>query len=229
MRGQVATHGIVLSRLDYQEADRILTVLTPDHGKVRVIAKGARRSRSKLAAGIELFSINEMTLLFGASAIRTLVSSRLQHHYGGIVSDLDRTMYGYEILRHIHKTTEDEAGDEYFSVLQSVFEGLNHGGVLLEYVKLWTTMQLLIVSGQTPNIRTDSDNQPLDPTKTYAFDFEAMAFRVQEGGPYNAGHIKLLRVAYVAESPVVLAPIRQAAATAEQCFQLLQNFARMHA
>ena len=38
---QIITKGVVLSRTNFQEADRILTVLTPDYGKVRVVAKGA--------------------------------------------------------------------------------------------------------------------------------------------------------------------------------------------
>jgi len=37
-----------LSRTDYGEADRILTVLTPDYGKLRLLAKGVRKVKSKL-------------------------------------------------------------------------------------------------------------------------------------------------------------------------------------
>ncbi len=36
------TEGIVLRRTDFGEADRLLTVLTPDGGKLRLVAKGAR-------------------------------------------------------------------------------------------------------------------------------------------------------------------------------------------
>ena len=47
---------IVLRRTDYAEADRVLQLLTPK-GRRSVIAKGVRRERSKLAGGIELFSL----------------------------------------------------------------------------------------------------------------------------------------------------------------------------
>ncbi|MDO8591465.1 MAG: DNA repair protein RecO, partial [bacterium] len=66
------TQGIVLSRTDFGEADRILTFLTNDHGKVRAIAKGVRKSKSKLAGGIELFSISDLTLIIGRGEINTL-------------------------------------------------------------------------------------------------------------------------------------------------------------
>ena len=39
---------IVLRRLDYGDADRILTLLTREHGKLAAIAKGARRSKARV-------------------------------------------------------------------------------------------------------------------------------------------------------------------------------------
>lgn len=48
--------GIVLSRLDIKEADRILTVYTPHHGRIRCIAKGARKPTSHLGPHLELFN-----------------------------------------------------------------------------------------------------------------------------------------------------------------------------
>ena len=39
---QLVSQAVVLSRTDYGEADRILTLLTPDQGKLRLLAKGVR-------------------------------------------------------------------------------------------------------------------------------------------------------------------------------------------
>src|SRR5918996_786767 len=50
------TEAIVLRSMDLGEADRVLTVLTPRLGKLRVIAKGIRRPRSRLGGGLEPFS-----------------------------------------------------------------------------------------------------------------------------------------------------------------------------
>lgn len=47
----IRTLGIVLRRTNYGEADRILNILTPS-GKITAIAKGVRKSRSKLAGRI---------------------------------------------------------------------------------------------------------------------------------------------------------------------------------
>ncbi|MFH1474342.1 MAG: DNA repair protein RecO, partial [Chloroflexota bacterium] len=47
------TDAIVLSRFDYGEADRILTLLTPGLGKIKAIAKGIRRPTSRIGGSLE--------------------------------------------------------------------------------------------------------------------------------------------------------------------------------
>ena len=97
------TQGIVLTRTDYAEADRILSFLTSDHGKVRAIAKGVRKERSKMAGGVELFCVNELSFIKGRGEISTLVSSRLIKYFETIVKDINRTMYGYSFLKLLNK------------------------------------------------------------------------------------------------------------------------------
>src|SRR4051812_43718179 len=100
---QILTSGIVLKRTNYGEADRIITFLTPDHGKIRLIAKGVRRVKSKLAGGIELFSVSHLTYIEGKREIGTLISTRLEKHYGDIVKDIDRVQLGYELIKLLDK------------------------------------------------------------------------------------------------------------------------------
>lgn len=47
------TEAIVLKHIPFGEADRLVTLYTPQLGKVRAVAKGARRARSKLAGHLE--------------------------------------------------------------------------------------------------------------------------------------------------------------------------------
>jgi len=79
---QLVARAIVLSRTDFGEADRIITLLTPDQGKVRLVARGVRRAKSKIAGGIELFSISDITYMTGKGDLGTLISARLDRHYG---------------------------------------------------------------------------------------------------------------------------------------------------
>jgi DNA repair protein RecO (recombination protein O) len=59
------TDAIVLSRFDYGEADRILTLLTPGSGKIKAIAKGIRRPTSRVGGSLEPFAELRLALAHG--------------------------------------------------------------------------------------------------------------------------------------------------------------------
>lgn len=228
MKNQIITTGIVLARTDFQEADRILTLLTHDKGKLRVIAKGVRRPRSKLAGGIELFSVSELSVLPGRGELGTLISSRLKKHYGDIVNDINRTMLGYDLLKRMNRLTEDAAGEEYFDVLNAALAGLDDSTLAPELTEMWFTMQLLKITGHAPNLKTDVNGARLEADAAYIFDFDAMAFHRQENGPFTAGHIKLMRLGYGIESPEVLKQVTGAAEAAPDTLKLVKDIIRLH-
>ena len=60
--GKTVTGGVVLRVTDTKETDRILTVLTADRGKIPLIARGARRKNSRLAAACQLPAYSELTI-----------------------------------------------------------------------------------------------------------------------------------------------------------------------
>jgi DNA repair protein RecO (recombination protein O) len=208
VKPQIVTKGIVLSRRDYQEADRILSVLTPDNGKVSLIAKGVRKPKSKLAGGIELFSVSQLTYLPSHNDLKTLVSSRLVQHYGNIVKDIERTMLGYEFMKRLQKILEESAGGEYFELLQHGLAGLDNFEISKEVVEVWFNMQLLQMTGHSPNLRTDSTGAPLESGKTYIFEFDEMTFAPGPEGEPSTDLIKYLRLASVSASPAALAQVK---------------------
>jgi len=55
MEKNCKTEGVILKRIDFGEADQILTILTIDFGKISILAKGARRIKSKFSGRLELF------------------------------------------------------------------------------------------------------------------------------------------------------------------------------
>jgi len=56
------TSGIVIKRMNFGEADRILTVLTERFGKVKAIAKGVRKTKSRLAGSLEPYMLLDLQL-----------------------------------------------------------------------------------------------------------------------------------------------------------------------
>jgi DNA repair protein RecO (recombination protein O) len=72
MPGPLSTEAIVLRSIRYGEADRILHLYTPDHGRLSAIAKGVRRSRSRFGARLEPFFHTRIHLHEGRSELLTV-------------------------------------------------------------------------------------------------------------------------------------------------------------
>jgi DNA repair protein RecO (recombination protein O) len=59
------SEAVILRRHEYGEADRLLTLFTPDQGKIRVLAKGVRKQNAKMAGHLELFTQVQMHIRRG--------------------------------------------------------------------------------------------------------------------------------------------------------------------
>lgn len=207
---QIKTTGIILSRTDYGEADRILTVLTPDHGKLRLKARGVRKVKSKLAGGIELFSTSHITFIEGKNegGLATLISTRLIKHYGRIINDIDRVQLGYELIKLLGRTTEDQPEVEYYDLMEQAFAALDDPKISIDLIRTWFSAQLLRQAGHSPNLKTDTNDRPLNAETDYNFDFEAMTFTPHGQGKYQAADIKTLRLLFSSHPPSDIAKVQ---------------------
>ena len=219
---QVVTSGIVLTHTNFGEAARILTVLTPDYGKRHLMAKGVRKVRSKLAGGIELFSVSNITFIPGRGDIDTLISTRLIRHYGHIVSDILRVQLGYELIKLLNRVTEDNLGGEYFVLLDEAFQALDDITIDDGLVRTWFYAQLLRSSGHSPNLRTASSGEVLDIDQSFSFSIESMAFMPQTEGEFTADHIKFLRLVFSDNRPAILQKIRNISQLLTICAPIVQ-------
>jgi DNA repair protein RecO (recombination protein O) len=225
---QLITKGIVLARTDYGEADRILTMLTPDAGKLRLMAKGVRRLKSKLAGGIELFSTTELVYIKGRGEIGTLVSARLIHYYSSIVSDIDRTMLGYDLIKQLNRETEDEPEADYYHLLEQAFAALEDSSISSDLIRLWFPGQLLRLSGHTPNLTHELDGTKLQADQTYEFSFDDSTFLSRPDGVFTADDIKFLRLVFSGNLPQNLAKVTGVEQLAEKTKQLVQFMAQQY-
>lgn len=225
---QLVTTGIILSRTDYGEADRIITLLTPDAGKLRLMAKGVRRIKSKLAGGIELFSVSHITYIKGRGEIGTLVSTRLITHYGHIIEDIERVQLGYELIKILNKITEDAPEMEYFTVLEQAFAALDDKVIGRKLIEAWFYAQLLREGGFSPNLSSDASGKKLDAAGTYNFSYDDSAFFDFKNGVFTAHHIKFLRLLFSPNQPKTLQQVQGVGELLPACFGLVQTMARQH-
>lgn len=191
------TKAIILRRTNYGEADRILTILTPDNGQLSVMAKAVWRERSKLAGGIELFAVCELSLVRGAqnkSGMWTLTSSKIITFYDQIMTDFDRLQMGYEILKQVGRLSDVIETPELYSILAQSLAGLNDLQLDLRLIKAWFYLQIAKIKGAELNLLTDRNGMKLVEDATYNYDLGERTLVYVENGPYTTKVIKLLRV-----------------------------------
>lgn len=100
------TEAIVLKRIDFGEADRILTLYTPDRGKVRAIAKGVRRIASRKSGHVELFTHAGLLLAEGRN-LDVVTQAETLRPYRRIREDLIRTTYAYHMAELVDRFVEE--------------------------------------------------------------------------------------------------------------------------
>ena len=104
---QLRTQAIILSRRDFGESDRLLTLFTPDHGKIRAIAKGARNPKAKLTGHVELFARSDIMIHKGRN-LDILSQAELIESYLGLREDLTRGAYANYVSELLDRFTADE-------------------------------------------------------------------------------------------------------------------------
>lgn len=171
-----SVEGIVLKRLNFGEADRILTLFTRDSGKITVLAKGIRKISSKRAGSLELFNHIKCNLVRGKGELDTLIEVELHHPFSSWRKHLGRINIAYQTCEVIDKLTpEHQPHPQIFEILKYC---LSQIGQLDSNWKLTTDdwlLQILIELGFWPKDRKfsgdvqkfieDLINRPLNSPK----------------------------------------------------------------
>lgn len=148
------TEAIVLRSMDLGEADRVLTVLTPRLGKLRVIAKGIRRTRSRLGGGLEPLSDVHLVLAVGRT-FDVVTQAAIEDPHLGLRDDLHSTAAAWYVAELADRFCEG-ASDAHgaFVLLGQALAALDAspGSVSREVVARWFELHLLEAMGFRPEL-----------------------------------------------------------------------------
>lgn len=98
----VHTKVIILRVIDYQESSRILTVLSAEHGKIALIAKGAKKPKNKLAGILEVGAILDVVYYYKQSrGVQTLTEASIYYATNSFRKDFERASVLYATLELI--------------------------------------------------------------------------------------------------------------------------------
>jgi len=148
-----ASDAIILHHLDYGEADRIVTFLTPDHGLLKGFARSARKSRRRFGASLEPFA--QVRLHWSSPRSGDLLSLReaeLIDLRTGLRQDLTGISlagYGCELLEML--LGEGHGHGEAFALLAAYLDHLAGGGARPE-ARLLFELRLLHLAGYVPHL-----------------------------------------------------------------------------
>jgi DNA repair protein RecO (recombination protein O) len=192
-RSDLRTKAIILHRTKYGETDRILNLLTPE-GRKSCIAKGVRKEKSKLAGGIEMFTVADVVIHESEKAeLGILTSAKMIVNYMSIVSDLERFELGSKIIKMANKISESVDSPELFSLVNQCFWALDKR-LNLVLVENYFLLNLMRISGEEVNLHRDTSGEKLNVETTYAWDTLENAMRPEPQGNITANHIKLMRL-----------------------------------
>jgi len=145
------TDAIVLSRFDYGEADRILTIITPGGGKLKAIAKGIRRPTSRIGGSLEPFAELELSLAHGRTFdVVTQVS--VIHPWLKLRDDLESFGTASYLAELANGTLEERhASESVYLLLKRAYEILD-AGMAPARVARWFEMHLADELGVRPEV-----------------------------------------------------------------------------
>ena len=148
------TNSIVTRSLNYGESDKIVTFFTRDFGKIKGIAKGARRSKKRFQNALNLFTY--LRLIFFEREGMDLVRAEgcdILHPFPKIREDLKKIFYGNYFLELVNEMAgEREANPEAFDLLLSFLLNLEKGELKEETLRMFE-IRMLSLFGYRPNMK----------------------------------------------------------------------------
>jgi DNA repair protein RecO (recombination protein O) len=152
---QFKTSAIVIKTLDYGESDRILTFYTSDFGKIKGIAKGARRSRRRFSNALELFTLNRLIFFDKReSGLVRIEGCDIVNSFPAIREDVRKVAYGCYLVELVDEMTpEREAHPDLFNMLGAFLSILSEGEAEAQILRVFE-IRLLSLLGYQPELHS---------------------------------------------------------------------------
>lgn len=152
------TSGIILRRTDFGEADRLLTVLTPERGKLRLVAKGARKPSSRKSGHVELFCHTQLLVAVGRD-LDIITQAETIEPFLALREHLLSTTYAYYLAELADAFTgEEDVSKPMFDLVNEAMAWLCEAAVagdqedMLRLVARYYEIHMLGLAGYQPQL-----------------------------------------------------------------------------
>ncbi len=159
--------GIIVSETAYGESSKILNILTKDSGIIGVMAKGAKKIKSKFRSSTEKFTLGIFNVYYHENKLSTLISVDIIAPLTNIKSDIVKIGYLTYISELSYQTAKQNSNNDIYKILKSTIlkieEGLNPEVMtnilelkMLDYLGVKIDLDRCIKCGTTKDIITIS-------------------------------------------------------------------------
>lgn len=150
----VRSQGLVLRYTNVNESDRMLTIFSPSHGRLSVLARGCRKPKSRFLSASQLFCYGSY-ILFPYKDIYILSQAEIENAYYDIRSDMERLAHGSYILNLTEEViTAEEDNSHIFNLLLHALTYLSYSEMDPGIVTLIYEIKLLDLIGYRPVLKS---------------------------------------------------------------------------
>lgn len=143
---------IVLRTHKLGEVDRILTLLTKNHGQIRAVAKGVRKTTSRFGARLEPFMVADLQLYEGKNLDTVSQAEQLSNYGANIVADYPRFTAASAIVEAAEKLTRETSTTQHYLLVVGAIRTLANFDELPDQVLDSYLLRALAISGWVPSL-----------------------------------------------------------------------------
>lgn len=148
----LATPAIVIRRADYSDYDRMVTLFSPDMGRIDAIARGCRRPKSPLVNAVEPFTSGEYQLFFHRERY-SIEQCQISDSYFELRADYDRLCHGVYWLKLLEAAVlPDTPAPDLFIMTLRALAHLNYGELPPALVTMAFEMHFMALNGFAPRM-----------------------------------------------------------------------------
>ena len=143
---------LVLRRAEWRDYDRMVTLFTPEYGRMDAVARGCRKPRSPLINASEPFTCGEYQILRVGDR-NTISQCRITEDFFSLREDYDRLTHGAYWLRLLEEVVvEGEPYEALFHMTLRALTYLTHSNLPPALLTAMFEMQLWRMTGFSPNM-----------------------------------------------------------------------------
>lgn len=186
---------IVLRAYKSGESDRVIVLWSKTHGKLRAIARGVRKTTSKLGSGLEVLAHVDILLAEGRGELLQVRQVQHVHRFSGLRQDFDRLSAALALVEVVDAIpTDNEPDVEIFTMLSRALQSLDNPEFAPQLVPAAFYFKMLAIDGSAPQL--DECVNCGSPGPLVSFNAEAgglLCVACRSGRPISVDAVTLLR------------------------------------